>query len=107
MTEIDDLLRWLESGENGQLDWLTNDAADTIRQLQSDLAAAKEANASEFKRGQEVMRDAAVLAIRNEMQFCSSIAYDGTHEFNLVPERVECASCIRALEYIIFLDDKP
>jgi hypothetical protein len=32
---------------------------DTIRQLQSDLSASLAANASEFKRGQEVMRDRA------------------------------------------------
>ena len=71
MSDIDELLNRLDGGCSGAM--YTTLTAATIRQLQADnerlegaygiairfLADSRAANASEFKRGQEVMREAA------------------------------------------------
>jgi hypothetical protein len=47
--------------------------SDAIRQLQADLATSRAANASEFKRGQEVMREYAAKLIEDTQEIVSSV----------------------------------
>jgi hypothetical protein len=58
MTEINELLSELKGAILDINDKLKK-AFQTIGQLQADLSAAREANASEFKRGQDVFRKKA------------------------------------------------
>jgi hypothetical protein len=71
MSDIDELLKRLtERGvgvyrheeDTGAIQWMVRpdkdcaEATSLIRELQAELSASRAANASEFKRGQEVMR---------------------------------------------------
>jgi hypothetical protein len=105
MTEINELLSELKGAILDINDELKK-AFSTIRQLQADLAVAMEANASELKRGQKVMRDAAILVCHKQEQSYLDPSYAGGNSLNSFSERIACKSCTEVIS-LISLDDRP